>query len=215
MPGAAGRAGEVLAQEPAEPTGERPGTSRRRRPAVLLLLAVLLLGAASVAVDRQERPEPAPEQQVVSPAFPGVQASSQLVSQDRLRVRLLVEVRIAAGAATTALPDTGASAAQVRLQGISAPGLVVRIGEYGPPVLLGYVGRFGSGLEQVVRLTVDVVALGCAEPERPRRLAMSLTRSSGTPGSPDVDATLQVRDRAEVAQALEALVRRSCRGAGR
>jgi hypothetical protein len=70
------------------------------------------------------------------------------------------------------------------------------------------VGRFGSGLEQVVRLTVDVVALGCVERERPRRLSLALTRSSATSG--DVTAGVRVQDSAEVAAALDELVRRSC-----
>jgi hypothetical protein len=127
-------------------------------------------------------------------------------------VRLLVEVRIEAEPADTGLPGSGASAAQVRLQGITSPGLAVRLDDRQPPLLLGYVGRFGSGLEQVVQLTVHVVALGCVEREQPRRLFLSLTRTSAT--SDDVSATLQVQDSAVVAAALDELVRRSCTSAG-
>jgi hypothetical protein len=136
-----------------------------------------------------------------------VQGSAQLVSQDRLRVRLLVEVRIAAQPVESGLPGSSAAAAQVRLERIRVAGLGVRYGTRPPPVLLGYVGRFGSGLEQVVRLTVDVVALGCADTAGPPRLTMGLTRSTA---SGEVDGTVRVQDGAGVAEALEALEARGC-----
>ena len=211
VPGGSGRAGEVLAQGGLEPAPDRPGRLPRGRRGTALVLAVLVLGlgGASALIERPD-PPPAPEQQAPD-LFPGVQASSQLLSEDRLRVRLLVEVRIASQPAATGLPGSGFSAVQVRLQGISAPGLVVRATGRPLPLLLGYVGRFGSGLEQVVRLTVDVVALGCAEPARPRRLALALSRYTV---DGEVEGVVQVRDRAEVVQALEDLVQRSC-GPGR
>jgi len=180
---------------------------------------VLLLGGASVGADLLDRsgPQPRREPTRVAPSlFPGLDATAQVVAQDSLRVRLLVEVRIAAQPVRpvqpvqpvrTGRPGGSASAAQVRLQAITAPGLVVRLGDRPAPLLLGYVGRFGSGLEQVVELTVDVVALGCAEPDRPRRLSLSVRRSTG---ATDVDATVPVQDRSGVTQALEELVRRSC-----
>jgi hypothetical protein len=206
-----GRAQEVLAQAAAEQTPARRSAAPRRNRGLLLLLAVLVLAGASVGIDRRDRPSPPPEA-VTPPAFAGVTASAQLLSQEALRVRLLVEVRIAAEPASTGLPGSGAPAAQLRLQGISAPDLTVRLVDAPPPLVLGYVGRFGPGLEQVVRLTVEVVAGGCAEPEPARRLTMSLTRSTA---SSDVDGTVRLRDRPELTQALEALVRRSCDGAGR
>jgi hypothetical protein len=57
-------------------------------------------------------------------------------------VRLLVEVRIAAEPRATGLPGSG-PAAQVRLQGISAPGAGRARSGRPLPLLLGYVGRFG------------------------------------------------------------------------
>jgi hypothetical protein len=143
---------------------------------------------------------------VVPQPLDAVRASSQLLSEDDLRVRLLLEVRIL-GAPPAGPPDTRPSAATVLLQGLSSPGLVVRLPGQPLPVPLGTLGPPGTGLEQVVRLTVDVVALGCAEPPQPRRLALEVTRGEGATG---LAGTVPVRDRAEVVQALEGLVRRSC-----
>jgi hypothetical protein len=211
VPGRSGRAPEVLAQAAVGQASERSSPPPRRRGGVLLLLVVLVLAVASVAGHQGDRPAPAPAAGVPQ-AVSDVQATAQLLSQDARQVQLLVEVRIAAEPATTGLPGSAAPSAQVRLLGISAPGLAVRLGDRPPPLLLGYVGRFGPGREQVVRLTVDVVALGCAAPEPARRLTAALRRSTA---SSDADSTVLIRDRPEVTQALEALVRRSCGGAGR
>jgi hypothetical protein len=148
---------------------------------------------------------------VVPDPLDAVRASSQLLSQDELRVRLLLEVRIV-GAPPAGPPDTRPSAATVLLQGLSSPGLVVRLAGQPLPVPLGSLGPPGTGLEQVVRLTVDAVALGCVEPQRPRRLALQVSRG---PRGSGVGSTVAVRDRAEVVEALEGLVRRSCGRPGR
>jgi hypothetical protein len=206
VPGPAGERPVEVVQEPRASTPPPPPA--RRRWGLGLLAVVLVLSGASAVVDRLDRPEPA---RAVPSPFAGVRATARVLAQDPLQVRLLVEVRIQAEPADTGLPGSGASAAQVRLGGVISPGLAVRLGDR-PPVLLGYVGRFGSGVEQVVRLTVDVVALGCVEREQPRRLFLSLTRTSAT--SDDVSATVQVQDSAQVAAALDELVRRSCTSAG-
>ena len=74
------------------PPDQRRTGSRRRRSGAGLLLAVLLLGAAAAGadlLDRSPRREPGAAD-VVPPAFPGVRATSQLLVEDPLRVRLLV-----------------------------------------------------------------------------------------------------------------------------
>jgi hypothetical protein len=178
-------------------------------------------------VSVEQREPPAPE--VAPDPLAAVGASSQLLTQDELRVRLLVEVRIAVPPPAAGLAGTRPASAQVLLEGLSSPGLVVRLPGRPLPVPLGYLGRAGTGsdagtgtdtgtgtvfdtgtgtvFEQVVRLTVDAVALGCVEPQRPRRLALQVSRG---PRGSGVAATVAVRDRAEVVEALEGLVRRSC-----
>jgi hypothetical protein len=204
VPSRAGGAGEVLAQADDGPEPAPGGRGRpSRRTGAVLLLAGLVVAGAAVSVEQRDRPAP----DVPPDPLPGVQANSQLLTQDELRVRLLVEVRIAGAAPADGLAGTRPASAQVLLEGLSSPGLVVRLPGRPLPVPLGYLGRTGTGLEQVVRLTVDAVALGCAEPQRPRRLALEVSRG---PSGSGIAASVAVRDRAEVTEALEGLVRRSC-----
>jgi hypothetical protein len=221
VPGRSNRACEVLAQadDGAEPVQAGPRRPGRRAGAVLLLAGLLLVGA-SVSVEQPDPPAP----EVAPDPLAAVGASSQLLTQDELRVRLLVEVRIAVPPPAAGLAGTRPASAQVLLEGLSSPGLVVRLPGRPLPVPLGYLGRTDTGsdastdtatgtvFEQVVRLTVDAVALGCVEPQRPRRLALQVSRG---PRGSGVGSTVAVRDRAEVVEALEGLVRRSCGRPGR
>jgi hypothetical protein len=115
------------------------------------------------------RPSPAPER--ARRPFAGVRASSQLLSQDELRVRLLVEVRIACRAGRPGCRQR-AAAAQVRLQGCPPGAGRAAAGRAAAVAARLRRARSARGLEQVVRLTVDVVALGLRGAERPRRLAL-------------------------------------------
>lgn len=210
---------EVLAVGP--PRERPPGLPGRLRAllgAVLLVLGAGVLVAVDQRADRSDRR--AAEVGEVTAAggaaavddFPGLRATTQVVVEQTLAVQLLLEVRISAAPAPAVHERGSARAVQVRLLHIGSEGFDVQLLQRPPPLLLGYVGRFGGGLEQVVRLSAEVVVADCAVAvAAPRELRLDLRR--GDRGEGPAGSVL-VQTSAETVRALDELVRRSCRRPG-
>lgn len=220
VPGRGPVPAELLAVGP--PPERRPGLPGRLR--ALLVTVLLVLGAGvMVAVDqRADRSDtrgaevsgevPAASGAVAVGDFPGLRSTTQVVVEQTLAVQLLLEVRISAGPAPAVHERGSTRAVQVRLLQVGAEGFDVRLLQRPPPVLLGYVGRFGGGLEQVVRLSAEVVVAECAVAvAAPRRIRLDLRR--GDRGEGPAGSVL-VQSSAETVRALDELVRRSCRRPG-
>jgi hypothetical protein len=202
VPGRGAAPAELLA------VGQPEGPRRLPLPTRLRALGaacLLVLGSGvAAAVGLEDAPPPAPPAPVVG--FPGVTARAQLVEQRELVTRVQLEVVVAGGA--TGRGDTGGPAGpeQLRLVDVTARGFQVRLVGRSVPLVLGELGRFGSGLQYVVPLGAEVVVVDCSvEVGAQRRLTMQLRRGKGPTRPVRVDVgTAFVR-------ALDDLVRRSCR----
>lgn len=74
------------------------------------------------------------------------------------------------------------------------------------PLVLGEIGRFGSGLQYVVPLGAEVVVVDCSvEVGAQRRVTLMLRRGDGATRPVQVDVG------AAFVRALDDLVRRTCR----
>lgn len=215
VPGRGPAPAELLAvgPPPERPAG-LPGRLRALLAAVLLVLGAGVL----VAVDqRAERPAgqdaqvgqvPAAGGAVAVDDFPGLRATAQVVVEQAMAVQVLLEVRISAAPAPAVHERGSARAVQVRLQHVRSEGFDVRLLQRPPPLLLGYVGRFGGGLEQVVRLSAEVGVADCATAvAAPRRIRLDLRRGDRGEGPA---GSVPVQSSAETVRALDELVRRSC-----
>ncbi len=168
-------------------------------------MVLLVLGSGvAAAVDQENAPPPPPPAPVVG--FPGVTARAQVQDERELVTRIQLEV-VVAGAAT-GQGDTGGPAEpeQLRLLDVAARGFGVRLVGRSTPLVLGEIGRFGSGLQYVVPLGAEVVVVDCSvEVGAPRRVTLQLRRGDG-PSRP-----VQVQGGPELVRALDDLVRRTCR----
>jgi hypothetical protein len=175
-----------------------------------------VLGAGALtAVDQQPAPtRPAP----AAPASPtavagagaaGATASARVVAENELVVELGLE--IAVPGTETGRGDTNGPSEpeQLRLVDLRGRGFALRLLGSSTPLVLGEVGRFGSGRPYVVPLRVGVVVVDCSvEVNAPRALRLSLRRGAGPAGPVLVQAD------PAVVRALDDLVRRSCRRSG-
>ena len=164
----------------------------------------MLGGGIAAAVDQGRMP-PAPRPLPVS-AFPGVTASAQVVRERELVTDLALEVVVAGGG--TGQGDTGGDPEpeQLRLVDVTARGFQVRLLGRPAPLVLGDIGRFGSGLKYVVPLGAEVVVVDCSvEVGAQRRLTLALRRGDG-PTRP-----VAVAAEPGLVRALDDLVRRTCR----
>lgn len=210
---------QLLAVGP--PPERPPGLPGRLR--ALLAAVLLVLGAGVlVAVDQRADRSDARGAEVGAGAaggaveledFPGLRATTQVVVEQALAVQVLLEVRISAAPAPAVHERGSARAVQVRLLDVESEGFRVRLLQRPPPLVLGYVGRFGDGgLEQVVRLSAEVLVADCATAvAAPHRIRLDLRRGDRGEGP---TGSVLVRSSAETVRALDELVRRSCRRPG-
>lgn len=201
IPGRGAAPAEVLAVGP--PAPRRPRLPLRLR--ALLATVLVVLGAGAVTALQQEPAPPRPSALPPSAAA-GVTATARLDQEQPGSVRLALRVVVAVeetGRGDTNGPD---EPERLRLVEISARGYRTRVVERALPLRLADVGRYGSGLRQVVPLGLDVVVGDCAvDPRAPRTLTLRLQRDA-TPAGAVVVATGP-----EVVRALDDLVRRACR----
>jgi hypothetical protein len=202
VPGRGAAPEELLAVGAPELPRRAPLPLRLR---ALTTAALLVLGAGvAAAVDLGDAPPPPRPVPLVG--FPGVTARAQVEEQGPLVTRIALEVVVAGG--STGQGDTGgpAEAEQLRLVDVTARGFQVRLVGRSAPLVLGPIGRFGSGLQYVVPLGAEVVVVDCSvEVGAQRRLTMLVRRGDGPARPVRVDVgTAFVR-------ALDDLVRRTCR----
>jgi len=175
----------------------------RLRALAAVVLLVLGSGVAA-AVDQESAPPP--PRPVPESGFPGVTARAQVEEQRDLVTRIQLEVVVAGGA--TGRGDTGGPAEpeQLRLVDVTARGFQVRLVGRSTPLVLGQIGRFGSGRQYVVPLGAEVVVVDCSvEVGAQRRITLMVRRGDGASRPVQVDVgTAFVR-------ALDDLVRRTCR----
>lgn len=205
IPGRGAAPEELLAVGP--PPSRRP--RRPRLPLRLrgLLAAVLLVLAGGVLTAVQQEQEQVPPRPAArGQAVQGVTASAQLDEQREQVVRLALRI-VLAGEETGRGDTNGPSEPeQLRLLDVRVRGYQVRLVGRSLPLRLGDVGRFGSGLRQVVPLDAEIVVADCSVDVRARRtITLRLQRSA----APPVDAVVQAGE--EVVRALDDLVRRACR----
>lgn len=166
---------------------------------------MLVLGAGVAAAgdlaNRPPPPRPAPQT-----GFPGVTARAQVAQERELVTRIRLVVVVAGGA--TGQGDTGGPATPeaLRLVDVTARGFQVRLVGRATPLVLGEIGRFGSGLREDVALAAEVVVVDCSvEVGAQRRITLMLRRGDG-PARP-----VQVDVGTAFVRALDDLVRRTCR----
>jgi hypothetical protein len=201
IPGRGAAPAEVLAV--GDPAPRRPPLPPRLRALTAAVLLVLGSGVAA-AVDQRsvEPPPPVPPQA----GFPGVTARAQLDEQRELVTLLQLEVVVAGGG--TGQGDTGGDTEpeQLRLVDVTARGFSIQLVGRAVPLVLGEIGRFGSGLQYVVPLGAEVVVSDCSvEVGAQRRITVLLRRGDG-PTRP-----VRVDTGTAVVRALDDLVRRTCR----
>lgn len=216
VPGRGPQPAALLAVGP--PPERPPGLPVRLRAllaAVLLVLGAGVLVAVDQRADRSDGPGrgvgegPAAGGAVAVEDFPGLRATTQVVVAQALAVQVLLEVRISAAPAPAVSGRGSARAVQVRLLDVRSEGLDVRLLQGPPPLLLGYVGRFGGGLEQVVRLSAEIAVADCATAvAAPRRIWLDLRRGDRAEGPA---GSVPVQSSAETEREMDELVRRSCR----
>ena len=185
------------------PAPRRPPLPRRLRAQLAAVL--LVLGAGVLAALDGGDPAP-PETPPPLPSFPGVGATAVLDGEQELVVR--VAVRVVIVGMETGRGDTGGpdEPEQLQLVEVRSRGFQVRLVERTPPLDLGAIGRFGSGLRRVVPFDADVTVVDCSvEVGAARTLVLSVRRGDGPVGRVPVAAA------PEVVRALDDLVRRSCR----
>jgi hypothetical protein len=165
---------------------------------------LLVLGAGVTAAVQQVTAPPPPPAPPPGPV-PGVTATARVDRPGVPLTRLSLEVVVAGGA--TGRGDTGGSSTpeQLRLLAVMADGFVVRLVGSGPPLVLGELGRFGSGLQYVVPLGIELAVGACPfEVTGATSLSLSLQRGDGPLGRVPVELA------PDVLPALDRLVRRTC-----
>lgn len=191
---------EVLAVGPPAPCPPRLPVRLR----ALLAAALVVLGAGVVTALQQEPAGVRPP--AVPASVAGVTATARLEREQPGSVRLALRVVVAveeSGRGDTNGPD---EPEQLRLVAVAARGFRTRVVERSLPLRLADVGRYGSGLRQVVPLGLDVVVGDCAvDPRAPRTLTLRLQREAAPAGA------VVVATGPEVVRALDDLVRRACR----
>ena len=183
-----------------EPRPRLPGRLRALSAAV-----VLVLGAGvAVAVDQQSAPPPPPTAPQVG--FPGVTARAQVEQEAEFVTRIRLQVVVAGGG--TGQGDTGGATEpeQLRLVDITARGFQIRLVGRSAPLVLGEIGRFGSGLQYVVPLGAEVVVVDCSVEVGAQRTVRLLLRRGDGPSQP-----VRVDVGTAFVRALDDLVRRTCR----
>jgi hypothetical protein len=202
VPGRGLAPAELLAVGP-PPQRARPRTPLRLQ--ALVLAALTVLGAGVAAAVEQESVPPAPRP-VPQSGFPGVGAVGAVEQEREFAVRLALEVVVAGNG--TGQGDTGGAAQPEQLLLVDAVsrGFQVRLVDRSTPLVLGQIGRFGSGRPYVVPLAAEAVVVDCSvEVGAQRRITLVLRRADG-PARPVVVAT-----GSELVRALDDLVRRTCR----
>lgn len=201
VPGRGAAPAELLAV--GDPPPPRPPLPARLRALTAAVLLVLGCGVAA-AVDQRDVPPPPRPAPVTG--FPGVTARGAVLEQGELVTRIRLEVAV--DVPETGRGDTGGPAEpeQLRLVDARARGFQVRLVGRSVPLVLGQVGRFGSGRPYVVPLSAEVVVVDCSvEVGAQRRVTLDVRRGTGPVRPVRVDVgTAFVR-------ALDDLVRRTCR----
>ena len=171
----------------------------------LSAVVLLVLGSGVAAAVDQRTVEPPPPARVEA-GFPGVTARTQVDEQRELVTLLQLEIVVAGG--ETGRGDTGGPTEpeQLRLVDVTARGFSIRLVGRSAPLVLGEIGRFGSGLQYVVPLGAEVVVSDCSvEVGAQRRITVLVRRGDGPTRPVRVDAGTAV------VRALDDLVRRTCR----
>lgn len=186
----------------AGPAPRRPQLPARLRSLLAAVLLVLSAGAFTAVQQEQEPPARAARGQAVQ----GVTATARLDEEREQVVRLALQLVLAEQETGRGDTNGPSEPEQLRLLDVRVQGYQVRLVARSLPLGLGEVGRFGSGLRQVVPLDVELVVADCSVDVRARRtITLRLQRSA----APPVVAVVQSGE--GVVRALDELMRRACR----